>query len=86
MPLYNLVVSTVLASPKVFADDTTLPVLERGDAAWPKPLHAVSTAPFARTRAAATCRAVDAVEELLVSDTIGANVRQPQFDGSSCRL
>jgi transposase len=29
-PLYDLLVSTVLASPKVFADDTTLPVLEPG--------------------------------------------------------
>jgi len=29
-PLYDLVVSTVLASPKVFADDTTLPVLDPG--------------------------------------------------------
>jgi transposase len=29
-PLYDLVVSTVLFSPKVFADDTTLPVLEPG--------------------------------------------------------
>jgi transposase len=29
-PLYDLVVSTVLSSPKVFADDTTLPVLEPG--------------------------------------------------------
>ena len=29
-PLYELVLSTVLASPKVFADDTTLPVLDPG--------------------------------------------------------
>lgn len=29
-PLYDLLVSTVLASPKVFADGTTLPVLEPG--------------------------------------------------------
>ena len=29
-PLYDLVVSTVLSSPKVFADDTTLPVLDPG--------------------------------------------------------
>lgn len=29
-PLYDLVVSTVLAAPKVFADDTTLPVLDPG--------------------------------------------------------
>ena len=29
-PLYDLLVSTVLSSPKVFADDTTLPVLEPG--------------------------------------------------------
>ncbi len=29
-PLYDLMVATVLASPKVFADDTTLPVLEPG--------------------------------------------------------
>jgi transposase len=29
-PLYDLVVSTVLSSPKMFADDTTLPVLEPG--------------------------------------------------------
>jgi transposase len=29
-PLYDLLVGTVLASPKVFADDTTLPVLEPG--------------------------------------------------------
>ena len=30
MPLYELMLSTVLASPKVFADDTTLPVLDPG--------------------------------------------------------
>ena len=30
MPLYELVLSTVLASSKVFADDTTLPVLDPG--------------------------------------------------------
>jgi len=29
-PLYDLVVSTVLSSPKLFADDTTLPVLDPG--------------------------------------------------------
>jgi transposase len=29
-PLYDLLVGTVLSSPKVFADDTTLPVLEPG--------------------------------------------------------
>jgi transposase len=29
-PLYDLVVATVLSSPKVFADDTTLPVLDPG--------------------------------------------------------
>jgi transposase len=29
-PLYDLVVGTVLSSPKVFADDTTLPVLDPG--------------------------------------------------------
>jgi transposase len=29
-PLYDLVVSTVLSAPKVFADDTTLPVLDPG--------------------------------------------------------
>ena len=29
-PLHELVLSTVLASPKVFADDTTLPVLDPG--------------------------------------------------------
>ena len=29
-PLYELVVSTVLSADKVFADDTTLPVLEPG--------------------------------------------------------
>jgi transposase len=29
-PLYELMLSTVLASPKVFADDTTLPVLDPG--------------------------------------------------------
>jgi hypothetical protein len=29
-PLYELLVSTVLSAPKVFADDTTLPVLEPG--------------------------------------------------------
>ena len=29
-PLYDLLVSTVLASPKVFADDTPLPVLDPG--------------------------------------------------------
>ena len=29
-PLYDLVVSSVLSSPKVFADDTTLPVLDPG--------------------------------------------------------
>ena len=29
-PLYDLMLSTVLASPKVFADDTTLPVLDPG--------------------------------------------------------
>jgi transposase len=29
-PLYELMLSTVLASPKVFADDTTLPVLDSG--------------------------------------------------------
>jgi transposase len=29
-PLYDLLVSTMLASPKVFADETTLPVLEPG--------------------------------------------------------
>jgi transposase len=29
-PLYNLMVSSVLSSPKVFADDTTLPVLDPG--------------------------------------------------------
>ena len=29
-PLYDLVVRTVLSSPKVFADDTTLPVLDSG--------------------------------------------------------
>ena len=29
-PLYDLVVSTVMSSPKVFADDTTLPVLDPG--------------------------------------------------------
>ncbi len=30
MPLYDLVVSTVLSSDKLFANDTTLPVLDRG--------------------------------------------------------
>ena len=30
MPLYELVLSTVLSSPKVFADDTALPVLDPG--------------------------------------------------------
>jgi transposase len=30
MPLYELVVATVLSSPKVFADDTNLPVLDPG--------------------------------------------------------
>ena len=29
-PLYDLVVATVLSSPKIFADDTTLPVLDPG--------------------------------------------------------
>jgi hypothetical protein len=29
-PLYDLVVSTVLSSPKIFADDTVLPVLDPG--------------------------------------------------------
>ena len=29
-PLYELMLSTVLGSPKVFADDTTLPVLDPG--------------------------------------------------------
>jgi transposase len=29
-PLYDLIVSTVLSAPKVFADDTTLPVLDPG--------------------------------------------------------
>ena len=29
-PLYDLVVSTVLSSSKLFADDTTLPVLDPG--------------------------------------------------------
>jgi transposase len=29
-PLYNLVVTTVLSSPKIFADDTSLPVLDPG--------------------------------------------------------
>ncbi len=29
-PLYNLLVTTVLSSPKLFADDTTLPVLDPG--------------------------------------------------------
>lgn len=29
-PLYELMLATVLASPKVFADDTTLPVLDPG--------------------------------------------------------
>ena len=29
-PLHELMLSTVLASPKVFADDTTLPVLDPG--------------------------------------------------------
>jgi hypothetical protein len=29
-PLHELVLSTVLTSPKVFADDTTLPVLDPG--------------------------------------------------------
>ena len=29
-PLYERILSTVLASPKVFADDTTLPVLDPG--------------------------------------------------------
>jgi transposase len=30
MPLYELVVATVLSSPKIFADDTSLPVLDPG--------------------------------------------------------
>ena len=30
MPLYELLVSTVLASDKMFADETTLPVLDPG--------------------------------------------------------
>ena len=29
-PLYDLVVATVLSSPKMFADDTSLPVLDPG--------------------------------------------------------
>ena len=32
-PLHELMLSTVLSSPKVFADDTTLPVLDPGK--WP---------------------------------------------------
>ena len=36
-PLYELVLGTVLSSPKVFADETTLPVLDPGTGTRPRP-------------------------------------------------
>ena len=64
-PLYELLVSTVLSAPKVFADDTTLPVLEPGrgrtktgqlwcyavdDRAWCGPGHPVAVYAYSEDR------------------------------------
>ena len=64
-PLYDLMVGTVLSSPKVFADDTTLPVLEPGrgrtktgrlwcyavdDRPWCGPGHPVAVYAYAEDR------------------------------------
>jgi transposase len=70
-PLYDLLVGTVLSSPKVFADDTTLPVLEPGrgrtktgrlwcyavdDRPWCGPGHPVASMPTRRTAKASARR------------------------------
>ena len=64
-PLYDLLVSTVLSSPKLFADDTTLPVLDPGrgrtktgrlwcyavdDRPWAGPSHPVAAYVYAEDR------------------------------------
>ncbi|HEX2943810.1 MAG TPA: IS66 family transposase [Rhodopila sp.] len=64
-PLYDLLVSTALACPKVFADDTTLPVLDPGrgrtktgriwcyavdDRPWAGPTHPVAAYVYAEDR------------------------------------
>ena len=64
-PLYDLVVSTALSSEKVFADDTTLPVLDPGrgktklgrlwcyavdDRPWRGPAHPVAVYVYAEDR------------------------------------
>ena len=66
-PLYDLLVGTVLSSPKVFADDTTLPVLEPGrgrtktgqlwcyavdDRPWQGPGHPVAVYAYSEDRKA----------------------------------
>jgi transposase len=66
-PLYELLVSTVLSAPKVFADDTTLPVLEPGrgrtktgqlwcyavdDRPWQGPGHPVAAYVYSEDRKA----------------------------------
>ena len=64
-PLYDLVLSTVLSSPKLFADDTTLPVLDPGrgrtktgrlwcyavdDRPWGGPAHPVAAYVYSEDR------------------------------------
>ena len=64
-PLYDLLVSTALSSPKLFADDTTLPVLDPGrgrtktgriwcyavdDRPWAGPTHPVAAYVYAEDR------------------------------------
>jgi transposase len=66
-PLYDLLVSTALSCPKVFADDTTLPVLDPGrgrtktgriwcyavdDQPWTGPTHPVAAYVYAEDRKA----------------------------------